>query len=75
MSTFFPANRPLQILVDGYRWGKPVAASQSVLQLASVTTTPGVFNMEGIATAAGLVSEFEGALKTFKFADRFPLDC
>ena len=24
--TFFPANRPLQILIDGYRWGKPVGA-------------------------------------------------
>ena len=25
-STLFPAGRPLQILLDAYRWGKPVGA-------------------------------------------------
>ncbi len=73
-STFFPANRPLQILVDGYRWGKPVGAlgsASAVFRLAGITTTPGVY---ANATVAALVSSFEGGLKTFKFVDRFPLD-
>jgi catalase len=75
-STYFPANRPLQILVDGYRWGKPVGALGSatpVLQLAGATTTPGVFS--GNSTdISNFVSAFEGGLKTFKFVDRFPVD-
>lgn len=73
-STFFPANRPLQILTDGYRWGKPVGAlgsASSVLKLAGATTTAGVFT--GNDTGS-FVTSFEGGLKTFKFIDRFPLD-
>ena len=78
-STFFPANRPLQILLDGYRWGKPVGAlgsAVSVIKIAGITTTPGVFTTN--RTAAGdistFVTSFEGGLKTFKFIDRFPVD-
>jgi catalase len=78
-STFFPANRPLQILIDGYRWGKPVGALGSavpVIKVAGITTTPGVFTSTN--TTAGDVSSFvtafEGGLKTFKFIDRFPVD-
>jgi catalase len=75
-STFFPANRPLQILQDGYRWGKPVGVlgtSTSVLKLAGVTTTPGVFSSTA-SDVASFVKEFEGGLASFRFVDRFPID-
>jgi catalase len=78
-STFFPANRPLQILTDGYRWGKPVGALGSAtkaIQIAGITTTPGVFQSNGTASSdvANFVTAFEGGLQTFKFIDRFPID-
>ena len=63
-STFFPSNRPLQILVDGYRWGKPVGALGSVvpvLKLAGITTTPGVFTSAD--TASGDISSFVTAFE------------
>lgn len=75
-STFFPADRPLQILEDAYRWGKPVGAlgsSASVLELAGATTTAGVFS-DAAGNVASLVKDFEGGLAEFKFIDRFPLD-
>jgi len=73
-STLFPTNRPLQILTDGYRWGKPVGAlgSASVaIKAASITTTPGVFTGTDVSQ---FVADFEGGLKVFKFIDRFALD-
>ena len=75
-SSFFPANRPLQILVDGYRWGKPVGALGSatpVLKLAGATTTPGVFSVANSDVPA-FVKAFAGGLKVFKFVDRFAVD-
>jgi len=78
-STLFPANRPLQILVDGYRWGKPVGVLGSAfasLIAANIRVTPGVFTSLS-QTSAGVsdfVNAFEGGLKTFKFIDRFPID-
>lgn len=75
-STLFPANRPLQILTDGYRWGKPVGAlgNSSVLALAGVKTTAGVFTGTASGDVGSFVTAFEGGLKVFKFIDRFPLD-
>lgn len=75
-STFFPANRPLQILTDGYRWGKPIGAlgKSNVLKLAGVTTTAGVFSGSKSGDVGSFIKEFEGGLKVFKFVDRFPVD-
>jgi catalase len=78
-STFFPANRPLQILTDGYRWGKPVGALGSAtkaIQIAGINTTPGVFQSNGTGSGdvSSFVTAFEGGLKIFKFIDRFPID-
>lgn len=75
-SPLFPANRPLQILQDGYRWGKPVGAlgtSSSVLKLAGASTTPGVFT-GGAGDVSRFVKDFNGGLAMFKFIDRFPID-
>jgi catalase len=78
-STFFPANRPLQILTDGYRWGKPVGAlgsASKAIQIAGITTTPGVFQSNGTVSSdvTNFVTAFEGGLQIFKFIDRFPID-
>lgn len=72
-STFFPPDRPLQILTDGYRWGKPVGTlgNSSVLKLAGVTTSAGVFTVEDVES---FVKAYEAGLKVFKFIDRFPID-
>ena len=73
-STLFPANRPLQILTDAYRWGKPVGAlgiASVAIKAASITTTPGVFTGTNVTQ---FVADFEGGLKVFKFIDRFALD-
>lgn len=73
-STFFPAGRPEQILVDGYRWGKPVGAlgsASGVLTTAGIKTTAGVYAAN---RTASFVSSFAEGLKTFKFIDRFAVD-
>jgi catalase len=76
-STFFPAGRPLQILSDGYRWGKPVGAlgpsAATVLAAAGATTTPGVYTSNANELSQ-FVTAFEAGLMTFKFIDRFPID-
>ena len=75
-STLFPANRPLQILLDAYRWGKPVGAldtaSPTVFNIADIKTTPGVFSGKS-SNLAGFVTAFEGGLTQFRFIDRFPV--
>lgn len=73
-STYFPANRPLQILTDAYRWGKPVGGlgeAGIALKLAGASTTPGVFTATDVSA---FVSDFEEGLKTFRFVDRFAID-
>ncbi|EOO02751.1 putative catalase-3 protein [Phaeoacremonium minimum UCRPA7] len=74
-STLYPIGRPNQILLDGYRWGKPVGAlgsATAALGLVGIGETPGVF--ANSTDVEGFVSVFETGLKTFKFIDRFPLD-
>ncbi|KAK3322147.1 catalase-like domain-containing protein [Apodospora peruviana] len=74
-SPLFPAGRPGQILLDGYRWGKPVGAlgsAKAALEDAGVPAgTPGVFTRDDVNVFA---DDLEGGLKVFKFTDRFPLD-
>ncbi|KAK4190054.1 catalase A2 [Podospora australis] len=73
-SPLFPTGRPNQIVVDAYRWGKPVGAlggAKTALESADVPVTPGVFVEDRVDA---LVGKFEEGLKTFRFVDRFPLD-
>lgn len=77
-SPLFPLSRPSQILIDGYRWGKPVGSlgsASAAFKDARINTSnqPGVFVETGSDVNA-LVSLFVGGLKTFKFVNRFPLD-
>lgn len=73
-STLYPAGRPSTILLDGYRFGKPVGAlgtATGVIRSVGITTTPGVYTSNA---TADFVTDFEAGLKTFKFIDRFALD-
>jgi catalase len=73
-SPLYPLDRPLQILQNGYYFGKPVGAlgtGSAAFQIAGIAETPGVYLSN---SSAVLLSDFEGGLKTFKFLDRFPLD-
>jgi len=75
-STLYPAGRPLQILTDAYRWGKPVAvigSGKSAFQAAGIPQNgaPGVYT---VLSGADLATQLEDGLRTFKFLDRFPLD-
>jgi catalase len=74
VSALYPTGRPGQILLDGYRWGKPVGAlgsASKALKSVGIEQTPGVFNGSDVNAFA---QTFEGGLATFKFIDRFPLD-
>ncbi|KAK3995992.1 catalase-like domain-containing protein [Cladorrhinum sp. PSN332] len=75
-SPLYPTGRPGQIVVDGYRWGKPVGAlggAKGALESVNVPTenAAGVLVGEDVE---GFVGGFEEALKVFRFVDRFPLD-
>jgi len=75
MSALYPTGRPGQILLDGYRWGKPVGAlgpASKALSSVGIVNSPGVF-ANGTDVDC-FVGAFEGGLKVFKFVDRFPLD-
>ncbi|KAA8650314.1 hypothetical protein EYZ11_001353 [Aspergillus tanneri] len=75
-STLFPAGRPLQILIDGFRFGKPVAALGSA---SSAFRSSGISSSrEGVYVAQSVTDDFvtdvKNGLRTFKFLDRFALD-
>jgi catalase len=74
-ATLYPAGRPMQILQDGYRWGKPVAAvgsASAAFKAAGIEAgTPGVY---GGSDMGALGDALKKGLMTFKFLDRYPLD-
>ena len=73
-SPLYPSGRPLQILRDGYNYGKPVGAAgnlSAIFAAAGVKDGPGVYLGNGTDS---LVSSIGSGLKTFKFLDRYPLD-
>lgn len=75
-ATLYPAGRPLQILVDGFRFGKPVAAlgtGSAALKAAGIDSTrSGVYVAN--STSDTFVNNVKDGLRTFKFLDRFALD-
>jgi len=68
--TFYPAGRPLQILQNSYRWGKPIGSVQSN---STAFKQAGIEAGDGVYTAVK-AKDVEEGLKTFKFLDRFPVD-
>lgn len=81
-STLFPPGRPAQILLDGYRWGKPVAAMGPAGGAAFAVVgipqgTPGVLvnsTSAGAADMDAMAVNLEAGLRQFRFLDRFPID-
>jgi catalase len=77
-TTLYPAGRPLQILQDGYQWGKAVAvvgSSHAAFDAAGIEAeTPGVYHFEGGNNTKSIVDQIAEGLHTFRFLDRYPLD-
>ncbi|KAG7091260.1 hypothetical protein E1B28_010309 [Marasmius oreades] len=80
-SPLYPPQRPLKILEDAYFYGKPVGAIGEGKVAYSYTRLPGrmtpndqdgVFYADKVEKA--LLDKFEGGLKKFKYAKRFPMD-
>ena len=71
-STLFPAGRPGQVLVDAYRWGKPVGAlgkgSEALESVGVPAEGAGVY---GETEVAALVKGLEGGLATFRVSFSF----
>jgi catalase len=73
-SPLYPNGRPAQILIDGFRWGKPVGSvgsASAAFKFTGIDSTDGVYIAPDVDT---LVDSLEKGLATFKFIDRFPLD-
>ncbi|KAK4032561.1 catalase A2 [Parachaetomium inaequale] len=74
-STLFPAGRPGQVLIDAYRWGKPVGALGKGEEAFKSVGVPvggeGVYSETGVEE---IVKGLEGGLARFRFTDRFALD-
>ncbi|KAJ5594629.1 uncharacterized protein N7459_000837 [Penicillium hispanicum] len=75
-STLYPAGRPLDILVDAFRFGKPVGAlgkGSAALREAQISTDEnGVYVAQSVSDK--FVEDVQDGLRTFKFLDRFALD-
>ncbi|KAL6234039.1 catalase B [Aspergillus navahoensis] len=75
-STLYPAGRPLEILVDAFRFGKPVAAlgsGSTAFDNAGINAeAEGVYVADAVGKS--LVNDLEEGLAVFKFLDRFALD-
>jgi catalase len=75
-TTLYPTGRPTQILVDAFRFGKPVGAvgsGSSALSAVDISTErSGV--VTGDSVSDHFVNQFTDDLATFKFLDRFAVD-
>jgi catalase len=78
LRTLYPAGRPLQILQDGYQWGKTVAvvgSNSDAFDAAGIQTgTPGVYQFNNPNDTSSVVGQLSDALHIFRFLDRYPLD-
>ncbi|KAK4863148.1 hypothetical protein LT330_001926 [Penicillium expansum] len=75
-STLYPAGRPLDILLDAFRFGKTVGAlgkGSAALQSGLISS-----DREGVYTGStagdAFAKDLKEGLRTFKFLDRFALD-
>ena len=77
-TTLYPAGRPLQILQDGYQWGKTIAVVGSgavVFDAVGIQAgAPGVYQFEDEHDARSIVEQISEGLHMFRFLDRYPLD-
>ncbi|KAJ5208051.1 hypothetical protein N7449_002430 [Penicillium cf. viridicatum] len=75
-STLYPAGRPLDILLDAFRFGKTVGAlgkGSDALQSGQISSErEGVYT--GNTAGDAFAKDLKEGLRTFKFLDRFALD-
>ncbi|KAJ5798401.1 uncharacterized protein N7503_007697 [Penicillium pulvis] len=75
-NSLYPAGRPLDILLDAFRFGKTVGAlgkGSAALKTAQISTDrDGVYAAKTLGDA--FTDEIKDGLRTFKFLDRFTLD-
>ncbi|TDZ65041.1 Catalase-3 [Colletotrichum trifolii] len=72
-SPLYPAGRPAQLVIDSYRWGKPVGGVDVALEASpqlGVEAGDGVYS----SGADAIVDDFKEGLATFRFTDRFATD-
>ncbi|GKT53096.1 catalase [Colletotrichum tofieldiae] len=73
-SPLYPAGRPAQLVIDSYRWGKPVGGVGNALNESAAL---GVKDGEGVYSSGevrAVVDDFKEGLATFRFTDRFATD-
>lgn len=68
-SPLFPAGRPGQILLDGYRWGKPVGGLGSGAQALNATGVPSTPGVYADSDSEKFVSVLEEGLAKFKVSN------
>lgn len=76
-SSLYPAGRPLDILSDSFRYGKPVAALASgadALKAASISEFSDGVYVSAKDAGDELANAIIEGLKTFRFLDRFAID-
>jgi catalase len=75
-TSLYPAGRPLDILLDAFRFGKPVGAvgkASAALRAGQISADrEGVY--AGSQVGEEFVKDLKEGLRTFKFLDRFALD-
>ncbi|KAF2822749.1 heme-dependent catalase [Ophiobolus disseminans] len=78
VTTLYPTGRPLQILQDGYHWGKAVAVAGSsdvIFGAAGIEAgSPGVYHFDDKSNAGMIAKVIAEGLHGFRFLDRHPLD-
>ncbi|KAI5252576.1 cat2, catalase [Aureobasidium subglaciale] len=73
-SPLYPLGRPMEILKNGYGWGKAIGAvgsARKAFDVAGIQKRPGVYFANGTAEA---VDDLKSGLGIFRFLDRFPQD-
>ncbi|KAM0334343.1 hypothetical protein ACHAQA_001368 [Verticillium albo-atrum] len=74
-SPLYPSGRPLQVLLDSYKWGKPVGelgSSSQILSNLGVNSTEGVYTNSDASD--NFIKQFSDGLATFRFYNRFAID-
>ncbi|KAG7149713.1 Catalase-3 like protein [Verticillium longisporum] len=74
-SPLYPSGRPLQVLLDSYKWGKPVGelgSSSRILSNLGVNSTDGIYTSSD--ASEGFIRNFGEGLATFRFTSRFATD-
>ncbi|KAL9944342.1 hypothetical protein ACHAQF_003942 [Verticillium nonalfalfae] len=74
-SPLYPSGRPLQVLLDSYKWGKPVGelgSSSRILSNLGINSTDGVYTSSD--ASEGFIRNFGEGLATFRFTSRFATD-